>query len=147
MYVLLITNLFSLDIIDIDAIMDTIPDKNDLMTVLDGIKDDIKKWRDLFGKRLLKNEKKSDSWFRNFTKLEFLIDEITGENAADYNYTWDSVINALDKPTTITIGSNRAGFKPVSDVVRHYLSNQDVYRKYKDQLWKSSSGNTQSHLS
>ena len=127
--------------------MDTIPDKNDLMTVLDGIKDDIKKWRDLFGKRLLRNEKKSDSWFRNFTKLEFLIDEITGENAADYNYTWDSVINALDKPTTITIGSNRAGFKPVSDVVRHYLSNQDVYRKYKDQLWKSSSGNIQSHLS
>ena len=127
--------------------MNTIPDKNDLMTVLDGIKDDIKKWRDLFGNRLLKNEKKSDSWFRNFTKLEFLIDEITGENADDYNYTWDSVINALDKPTTITIGSNRAGFKPVSDVVRHYLSNQDVYRKYKDQLWKSSSGNTQSHLS
>ena len=147
MYVLLITNLFSLDIIDIDAIMDTNPDKNDLMTVLDGIKDDIKKWRNLFGKRLLRNEKKSYSWFRNFTKLEFLIDEITGENAADYNYTWDSVINALDKPTTITIGSNRAGFKPVSDVVRHYLSNQDVYRKYKDQLWKSSSGNIQSHLS
>ena len=127
--------------------MDTIPDKNDLMTVLDGIKDDIKKWGDLFGKRLLRDERKSDSWFGNFRGLKFLIDEITGENADDYNYTWDSVINALNKPTIIKIGSNRAGFKPVSDVVRYYLSNQDVYRKYNDQLWKSSSGNIQSHLS
>ena len=91
------------------------------MTVLDGIKNDEKKWRDLFGKRLLKDAKKSESWFRNFSELEFLIDEITGENAKDYIYTWGSVIQALDKPTPIQIGNNRDGFKSVSDVVRDHL--------------------------
>ena len=114
--------------------MNAIPEKSDLMTVLDGIKDDAKKWRELFGKRLLKDVKNSDSWFRNFTELEFLIDEITGDNADDYIYTWGSVINALDKPTIINIGSNRAGFKPVSDVVRDHLNNRDVYDNYMDQL-------------
>ena len=38
--------------------MDAIPDNEDLKTVLDGIKDDVKKWCDLFGKRLLRNAKK-----------------------------------------------------------------------------------------
>ena len=114
--------------------MDAIPDKYDLETVLDGIKDDGKKWRELFGKRLLKDAKKDDTWFRNFTKLAFLIDEVTGKNADDYNYTWGSVIDALDKPTTIKIGSNRDGFKPVSDVVRHHLNKRDIYDKYMDQL-------------
>ena len=114
--------------------MKAIPEKSDLMIVLDGIKDDEKKWRDLFGKRLLKDEKKSESWFRNFGELEFLIDEITGENGDDYIYTWGSVINSLDKPTPIKIGSKRAGFKPVSDVVIDHLSNCDVYGKYMDQL-------------
>ena len=127
--------MFSIDIIDIDKIMDAIPDKSDLMTVLDGIKDDTKEWCDLFGKHLLKLKKRG-SWFCNFTELEFLIHEITGENANDYNYTWGSVINALDKPTTIKIRSNRAVFKPVSDVVIDYLSNQYVYNKYMDQLGK-----------
>ena len=56
--ILLVTNLFSIDIIDIDKIMDAIPDMSDLMTVLDGIKDDVHKWHDLFGKRLLKDVKK-----------------------------------------------------------------------------------------
>ena len=115
--------------------MDTIPDKNDL-DVLDCIKGDVKKWRELFGKRLLKDAKKSDTWFRDFTELAFLIDEITGENADDYKYTWGSVIDALDKPTAITIGSNRAGFKPVSDVVRDHLNKRDVYDKYINQLSK-----------
>ena len=114
--------------------MDAIPDKSDLMTVLDGIKDDVKKWREYFGKRLLRAAKKSDPWFRNFTELAFLIDEITGDNADDYIYTWGSVINALDKPTIIEIGNNRDGFKPVSDVVRDHLSNRDIYEKYMDQL-------------
>ena len=110
--------------------MKAIPEKSDLMIVLDGIKDDVKKWRELFGKHLLKDAKKGDSWFRNFTELEFLIDEITGENADDYIYTWGSVINSLDKPTPIKFGSKRAGFKPVSDVVRDHLNNRDVYDKY-----------------
>ena len=113
--------------------MKAIPENSDLITVLDGIKDDEKKWRDLFGKRLLKDEKKNDSWFRNFGELEFLIDEITG-NPDNYIYTWGSVINSLDKPTPITFGSKRAGFKPVSDVVIDHLSNCDVYGKYMDQL-------------
>ena len=47
---------------------------------------------------------------------------------------WGFVINTLDKPITIKIGSNRVGFKPVFDVVRDHLSNQDVYNKYMDQL-------------
>ena len=116
--------------------MKAIPDKSDLMTVLDGIKDDVSKWRDLFGKRLLKDAKKGDSWFRNFTELEFLIDEITEQNPDDYIYTWGSVINSLDKPTPIKFGSKRAGFKPVSDVVIDHLSNCDVYGNYLDQLKK-----------
>ena len=120
--------------------MGAIPDKSDLMTVLKGIKGDCKKWRDYFANRLLKDAKKSNVWFRNFTELEFLIDEITGDNADDYVYTWSSVINALDKPTVITIGNNRAGFKPVSDVVRGHLSNRDIYDKYMDQLKKSIPG-------
>ena len=114
--------------------MDAIPDKSDLMTVLDGIKDDVKKWREYFGKRLLRAAKKSDPWFRNFTELAFLIDEITGDNSDYYIYTWGSVIDALDKPTPIKYGSNRAGFKCVSDVVRDELNLPYVYEKYKDQL-------------
>ena len=47
---------------------------------------------------------------------------------------WGFVINTLDKPIKIKIGSNRVGFKPVFDVVRDHLSNQDVYNKYMDQL-------------
>ena len=90
----------------------------------------VKKWRELFVKRLLKDAEKSDPWFRNFAKLEFLIDEITGDNADDYIYTWGSVI---DKPTPIKIGSKGDGFKSVSDVVRDYLSNHDIYDKYMDQ--------------
>ena len=115
--------------------MKAIPEKSDLMFVLDGIKDDVSKWRDYFGKRLLKDEKKNDSWFRNFGELEFLIDEITG-NADNYIYTWGSVINSLDKPTPIKFGSKRAGFKPVSDVVIDHLSNRDVYDNYLDKLKK-----------
>ena len=113
--------------------MDAIPDKSDLMSVLDSIKDDVKKWRELFGKRLLKDAKKSDPWFRNFTKLAFLIDEITGKNADDYIYTWGSVIKSLDEPTTIEFGTNRRGFKAVSDVVRDHLKRHDIYEKYMDQ--------------
>ena len=114
--------------------MDAIPDKSDLMSVLDGIKDDVDRWRELFGKRLLNDAKKSDPWFRNFTELEFLIDEITEDHPDDYIYTWGSVIKSLDKPTPIKIGSNRAGFKPVSDVVKDHLNKRDVYDKYMDKL-------------
>ena len=121
--------------------MGAIPDKSDLMTVLNGIKGDYRQWRNFFAKRLLKNAKKNDAWFRNFTELEFLIDEITGDNPDDYVYTWSSVINALDKPTVITIGNNRAGFKSVSEVVRDHLSNRDIYDKYIDQLKKPIPGN------
>ena len=116
--------------------MDAIPDKSDLMTVLDSIKDDVQKWRELFGKRLLKHEKKSDIWFHNFSELAFLIDEITEENADDYTYTWGSVIKSLDGPTTIKFGRNRTGFKPVSVVVRDHLKKRDIYEKYMDQLRK-----------
>ena len=121
--------------------MGAIPDKSDLMTVLKGIKGDYKKWRDLFAKRLLEDAKKSDVWFRNFIELEFLINEITGDNADDYIYTWSSVINALNKPTSIKIGSNRAGFKSVSDIVTDHLSNREIYDKYMNQLKKSIPGN------
>ena len=110
--------------------MDAIPDNEDLKTVLDDIKDDVKKWCDLFGKRLLRNGKKSDPWFCNFTELEFLIDEITGKNADNYNYTWGSVIDALDKPTIIKFGNRRNGFKPVSDVVRDHLNKRDIHQVY-----------------
>ena len=129
-YILFVTILVSIDVVDIARIMGAIPDKSDLMTVLDGIKDDVDKWRKLFGKRLLKDAKKSDSWFRNFIKLEFLIDEITGDNADDYIYTWGSVIKSLDKPTPIKIGSNRAGFKCVSDLVIRHLNKRYIYDKY-----------------
>ena len=78
------------------------------MTVLDAIKDDVQTFHELFRKCLLRDAKN-----HNFTELMFLIDEITGENADDYIY---AVINALDKPTIIKIESNRAGFKPLSDV-------------------------------
>ena len=113
--------------------MDAIPDKNDLMIVLDGIKNDEDKWRNLFGKRLLKGQLEVN---HNFTDLVFLVDEITGENADDYIYSWGSVINALDKPTIIKIGNKKAGFKSVSDVVRDHLNKRDIYDKYMDQLSK-----------
>ena len=113
--------------------MDAIPDKNDLMIVLDGIKKDEDKWRNLFGKRLLKGQLEVN---HNFTDLVFLVDEITGENADDYIYSWGFVINALDKPTTIKIGNRKAGFKSVSDVVRDHLNKRDIYDKYMDQLSK-----------
>lgn len=64
----------------------------------------------------------------------FLIDEIIGENADHYNYTWGF---SLDKPTTIEIWSNRAGFKSVSDVVRDRSSNENIYNKCIDQLRKN----------
>ena len=110
--------------------MNARPDKGDLMTVLDDIKHDPEKWRKLFGKRFLKGQLGVNP---NFTELEFLLDEITGENADDYEYTWGSVILALDKPTAIEIGPK---LKPkcVSDVVRDYLHNRDVYEKYMEQL-------------
>ena len=98
--------------------MDAIPEKSNLMTVLGDIKDDVRKWCDLFEKCLLKDANKSDSWFRNFTELEFLIEKITGENADNYVYTWGSVINSLDEPTPIKFGINRAGFTLVSELVR-----------------------------
>lgn len=50
---------------------------------------------------VFKDVEKGDLWFHNFTNLLFLIAEITGENADDYIYTWDSDINVLDKPSTI----------------------------------------------
>ena len=125
--------MFSIDIIDIDKIMDAIPDKNDLMIVLDGIKKDEDKWRNLFGKCLLRGQLEVN---HNFTDLVFLVDEITRENADDYIYSWGSVINALDKPTIIKIGNRKAGFKSVSDVVRGHLNKRDIYDKYMDQLSK-----------
>ena len=128
--------MFSIDVVNIAKIMDAIPDKSDLMTVLDGIKDDVNEWRELFGKRLLKDAKKSDSWFRNFTELAFLIDEITGDNAKNYKYTWGSVIDVLDKPTPIKIGNNTDGFKSVSDVVIRHLNKRYIYDKYMYQLKK-----------
>ena len=79
---------------------------------------------------------KSDLWFRNFTELEFLIDEITGKNADNYNYTWGFVIDALNKPTIIKIRNRRDGFKPISDMVRDHLDKRDIYAKYMDQLSK-----------
>ena len=78
--------------------------------------------------------KKGDSWFCNFTDFAFLIDEITEENADDYINTWGSVINTLDKPTIIKSGSNRAGFKLVSNVVRNHLNNRDIYDNYLNKL-------------
>ena len=125
--------MFSIDVIDISKIMDAIPDESDLITVLDGIKDKVNEWRELFGKRLLIDAKKSDTWFRNFTELSFLIEEITGKNAKNYKYTWGSVINALDEPTTIEYGSKS---KRVSDVVISHLNKRDIYDKYMDQLKK-----------
>ena len=113
--------------------MNAIPDKNDLMIVLDGIKKDEDKWRNLFGKCPLRGQLEVN---HNFTDLVFLVDEITGENADDYIYSWDSVINALDKPTTIKIVNRKAGFKSVSDVVRDHLNKRDIYDKYMDQLSK-----------
>ena len=54
-----------------------------------------------FGNRLLRDDNKSGVWFRNVLKLEFLIDEITGDNTDNYTYTWRTVINSLDRPTRI----------------------------------------------
>ena len=110
--------------------MDARPDKGDLMTVLDGIKDDTQKWREYFGKRFLKGQLEVNN---NFTELEFLIDEITEDHPDDYEYTWRSVIQALDKPSVIEIGSKRQRQR-VSEVVIDHLNNRDVYEKYIDQL-------------
>ena len=35
----------------------------------------------------------SDTWFQDFLKLEFLIDEITGDNIDNYTYTWHTIIH------------------------------------------------------
>lgn len=56
-YILFITVLCLIDL-DIDEIIDVIPDKSDLTTMLDGIKGDVKKWSELFRKRLLEMQKK-----------------------------------------------------------------------------------------
>ena len=118
--------------------MDARPDKSDLMIVLDDIKDDTQKWREYFGKRFLRFQLEVNN---NFNELEFLIDEITEDNPDDYEYTWRSVIQALDKPSVIKIGSKRQP-KPVSEVVIDHLNNRDVYVKYMDQLnERSISGN------
>ena len=129
-------------------ILNAIPDKNDLMIVLTGINstkpDDVLKWREYFAKRLMKKADKSDDWFSQFTTLEFLIEEITGENAHCYSYTWGTVIEALEKPRCIKFGSLETGAISVADVVREYLCHHDVYVKYQEQLMKrkSDSGNS-----
>ena len=105
------------------------------MIVLVGIKDDGHIWRELFGKRLLRDAKKKDVWFNNFLELEFLIDEITGEKARHYKCTWRSVIVALDKPTAIKIEPAKDS-TPVSDVVKDHLRKCEIYGKYVDQLRK-----------
>ena len=132
---------------DLIDILDAIPDKNDLMIVLAGINstkpDDVVKWREYFAKRLLKKTEKCDDWFSQFTTLEFFIDEITGENAHCYSYTWGTVIEALEKPRCIKFGSPETGALSVVDVVRNHLYNFDVYEKYQKQLMKgkTDSGN------
>ena len=105
------------------------------MIVLDGIKDDGRIWRELFGKRLLKDQKKKDVWFNNFLELEFLIDEITGEKARHYKCTWRSVIDALDKPNAIKIAT-KDGSTPVSGMVKDHLKKCEIYGKYIAQLRK-----------
>ena len=117
------------------------------MIVLAGINstkpDDVVKWREYFAKRLLKKTEKCDDWFSQFTTLEFFIDEITGENAHCYSYTWGTVIEALEKPRCIKFGSPETGALSVVDVVRNHLYNFDVYEKYQKQLMKgkTDSGN------
>ena len=122
-------------------ILDVIPDKNDLMIVLAGINstkpDDVVKWREYFAKRLLKKANKSDEWFSRFTTLEFFIDEITGENVHCYNYTWGTVIEALEKPRCIKFGSPETdALSDVANMVRGHLRNHDVYEKYQKRLMK-----------
>ena len=114
--------------------MDAVPDKDDLMFVLDGIKDDENQWRDYFAKRLLKGANKNDTWFRNFLELAHFIKEITGKNAKKYNCTWGNVINALNKPTKITIENEDGKTEKVSEKVKDFLRSPDVINKYTKQL-------------
>ena len=116
--------------------MEAIPDKVDLMIVLDGVKSDEKQWRDYFAKRLLKSTNKNidDTRLRNFTELKFFIDEITGENVKKYNCTWRKVMTALKNPTEITIENKYGEPENVSDKLRKFLSKREVKNKYKKQL-------------
>ena len=118
------------------------------MVVLAGINstkpDDVVKWLEYFAKHLLKKADKSDEWFSQFTTFEFFIDEITGENAHYYSYTWGTVIEALEKPRCIKFEYPETGAMSVADVVRDHLSSHEVYEKYLKQLMKekSDSGNS-----
>ena len=120
------------------------------MIVLAGINstkpDDVVKWREYFAKRLLKKTEKCDDWFSQFTTLEFFIDEITGENAHCYSYTWGTVIEALEKPRCIKFGSPETGVITVADVVRNHLRDNDVYERYQKQLMKRKSDSGNSNL-
>ena len=116
--------------------MESIPDKVDLMIVLDDIKSDEKQWRYYFAKRLPLSTNKNidETRLRNFTELNFFINEITGENAKRYNCTWRNVMTALKKPTEITIENKYGEPENVSDKVVKFLSKREVKNKYKKQL-------------
>ena len=116
--------------------MEAVPDKVDLMIVLDCIESNEKQWRDHFAKRLLKSTNKNRDGARlcNFTELKLFINEITGENAKKYNCTWCNVMTALKKPTEITIENKYGESENVSDKVRKFLSKPEVKNKYKYQL-------------
>ena len=113
--------------------MDTIPDRVDLSYVLGDIKDNEEEWRDTFAQRLLKGANKSDAWFRNFLKLDFFIEEITGKNAKKYHCTWGNIITALDHPTEIKIEHDDGNTKNVSDKVKDFLGLPEVINKYTKQ--------------
>lgn len=107
---------------DIDKILDTIPDFEDLVTILSGIAYDKAKWH-RFGKRL----KVPESVLRNCLQLQFLLDELVDND--DYIVTWRTVLDALENPTPIKGDNN----KNLVDGVREHLNSTGVFLKYFNQ--------------
>ena len=115
--------------INIESIMDRLPEKNDLEAALKDMKDHVELWQNQFGKRLIKMGMiESETSLKNCLTLKFLIEYIYKEKP-----TWDEVIKALEEPYNIEVIVNRNEKIIVADSVRKYLCNAAVFLKYKKQ--------------
>ena len=117
-------------VIDIEEIMEAIPDKSDVLQAMDKIKDLQPEWKE-FGKRVTH----MDLDLTYCRKLSSLLGEYF-LNLPNKELTWRAIIAALEfqhgpapKPA-IKYGNGRK----VADDVRDYLHNQDVFIKYKAML-------------
>ena len=110
--------------IDIESILNCVPESIDLKNALKDMKDNADLWQNQFGKRMIESE----TSLKNCLTLEFLIDYIYSMQCQP---TWGDVIKALEDPWNIEVVVNRNEKIIVADSVRKYLCNKAVFLKYK----------------